>query len=102
MNKNYEEELKRLEHMPRAERFNHLIQFPVEHSFKAIGRAKGFSQEVEKLLKAEGYGQPLLIEQFSAKGTYLSVSFTLKVENGEELDQIYLALEKLPGLAYLL
>jgi putative lipoic acid-binding regulatory protein len=102
MSTRYEQESQRLEKLSRAERFEELIDFPTEHTFKVIGKGQEIARAVSLLLEAEGYGCAALVERPSAKGTYLAVSFTLRVSSAQELDRIYLALEGLSGLAYLL
>ena len=97
----YEQELERLSKLPRAERFEELVQFPTQHTFKVIGRSEGFSLAVEGLLRTSGHPEVLLIERPSSGGKYVSVTFTLGVESGAALDELYRALEQLPGLAYL-
>jgi hypothetical protein len=98
----YEQELERLRHLPRAERFEALIEFPAQHTFKVIGRSEGFSLAVEGLLRASGHRDVLLIERPSSGGKYVSVTFSLGVESGAALDELYRTLEQLPGLRYLL
>jgi len=97
----YEAELERLAQLPRAERFGELIEFPTQHLFKVIGRPR-CSEAVQQALGALGFGEVEVVERPSAKGKYLSVTFTLEVSDGRALDRIYLALEQLPEVVYLL
>jgi putative lipoic acid-binding regulatory protein len=102
MSRRFEEEAARLAGLPRAERFACLIEFPTEHTFKVIGRAQGLGRALE--LALEGAGRPgvCLIERPSARGTYVSFTFTTGVASAAELDELYTLLEGLPGLACLL
>ena len=97
----YEAELERLSQLPRAERFDQLIAFPTEHLFKVIGRPR-CTEEVQRTLSALGFGEVVVAERPSAKGKYLSVTFTLEVADGRALDRVYQALEQLPDVVYLL
>jgi putative lipoic acid-binding regulatory protein len=98
----FEEESARLAKLSRAERFEQLIEFPTQHSFTIIGRTANFDQLLRQALTDCGYQEVLLVERPSATGKFLSLTFVLGVANGVELDRLYLALEQLPGLAYLL
>jgi putative lipoic acid-binding regulatory protein len=98
----YEQELERLSGLPRAQRFEQLMEFPTQHTFTAIGRATGLGEAMRQVLGAAGHAEVVLVERASASGTYLSLSFTVAVQTAQELDGLYLALEALPGLAYLL
>lgn len=98
----YEEEAQRLAALPRAERFEQLLSFPTDHSFTVIGRRDGLADSLQLALTGAGYPGACLAERQSAKGKYLSLSFTIRVKSGSELDAVYLLLEGLPGLAYLL
>jgi len=98
----YDKEAERLAALPRAERFEELIDFPVDHTFKVIGRREGLSEAVQQALAAVGRPDTCLVERPSAQGTYVSLTFTLAVASGRELDGLYTVLEALPGLAFLL
>jgi putative lipoic acid-binding regulatory protein len=97
----YEAELERLSQLPRAERFEQLIAFPAQHLFKVIGRSR-CGEDVQRALRALGFGEVVVAERPSAKGKYLSVTFTLEVSDGRALDRVYQALEQLPDVVYLL
>lgn len=101
MQSTYEKAKERLAKLPRAERFEELIKFPTRHTFKVIGKPE-LKNALQGALERMEQGDTLLVERPSAKGTYLSLTFTLSVDSGEELDGIYCALERLPGLLYLL
>ena len=98
----YEKAAARLAELPRAERFEELIDFPARHMFKAIGQSRGFASAIRSTLASLGHSGIVLVERPSAKGTYTSISFELEVNSGERLDTIYSALERVAGLAYLL
>lgn len=98
----YEKEAERLAGLPRAERFEALIEFPAAHTFKVIGRREGLSAAVQQALEGAGHPGVCLVERASAQGRYLSLTFTLEVSSGRELDELYGILERLPGLACLL
>lgn len=98
----YEEEARRLAGLPRAERFEQLLSFPTDHTFTVIGRSQGFADALQAALVAAGHAEVCLVERQSARGNYLSLSFTIRVGSGGELDALYLLLEALPGVAYLL
>jgi len=98
----YEEEAARLARLPRAERFEALIEFPTAHMFKVIGRAAGFVEAIEQTLIAAGHPGVALMHRPSSQGKFLSLTFTLQVASGAELDQLYTLLEGVSGLAYIL
>lgn len=98
----FDQEAQRLAKLPRAERFDELLDFPTEFTFKVIGRGDGFFQAVRVVLDGLGHQDVILVERPSAKGRYSSVSFDLLVENGAMIDATYCALEALPGLILLL
>lgn len=98
----YDRESLRLSKLTRAERFDELLSFPTSFAFKAIGRGEGFGKQVKSLLDSEGYAGVVLMERPSKKGNFVSVTFTLEVENGAAIDAIYKVLETLDDLAYLL
>lgn len=98
----YKQEAARLAKLPRADRFEELIQFPARHQFKLIGPSEGvFSEAVKERLVALGYDAVIPVERSSAKGRYVSITFDIHVSSGEQLDQIYTEFEGLPNLLYL-
>lgn len=100
--KNYDAEAARLAKLPRAERFDQLLDFPTDYTVKAIGRGNTFSESVRALLATCGYPDVIAVDRPSARGRFVSVTFTVKVNNGKELDDLYTALQALPDLVYLL
>ena len=98
----YEKEAERLAALPRAQRFEELMDFPADHTFKVIGRSEGLAEVLQQALRGAGHPDVCLVERPSARGKYVSLTFTLEVASGQELDTLYLLLEALPGIAYLL
>lgn len=97
----YDKERQRLARLPRAERFEELIDFPTRHTFKVIGPRDGLSVKVRKTLSEQGFKEVLLVERYSASGKHLSLTFELDVDSGSRLDAIYAALERVDGVSYL-
>ena len=98
----YEKEAARLAKLPRAERFEELIDFPARHMFKLIGQRQGLSGAVRAALAKLGFTDVIFVERQSAQGRYASLTFHLQVNSGERLDAVYSTLERIPGVAYLL
>ncbi len=94
----YEEEKARLELLPRAERFEELLDFPCEHTFKVIGAPQALEERAQALLAAQGHAAPRISEKASKTGKYISLSITVQVTSGAELDRLYSALEGIEGL----
>lgn len=98
----YEREAARLAKLPRAERFEELLDFPVQHTFKVIGRKGSFYQEVLQALERLSFVDVTFVERPSKTGRFISLTFQLTVDSGAQLDDIYRVLQGIPGLAYLL
>jgi putative lipoic acid-binding regulatory protein len=98
----YQRRADALKDLPRAERFEHLLTFPTEFTFKAIGKDHGFVERIKALLAMLGHPDVVLVERASARGKYTSVSITLNVQSGSEIDKVYSGLEQLDGIAYLI
>ena len=101
MTSSYEERAKSLEGLPRAERFDALLEFPTEHLIKTIGRGESLRSELDRTLASLGFTGIDVSERKSSGGRYLSCSFRLDVHSGGQLDTVYTALEQLPGLTHL-
>lgn len=97
----YEREVVRLSKLPRAERYDELMDFPASYTFKVIGRTVGFPEAVTFALDAAGRTGVRLEERHSGQGKYVAITFTLSMSSGKEIDEIYTRLEALPGLAFL-
>ena len=102
MTSEYDKRAKELAELPRAQRFEELIEFPTAHTFKVIGRREGLLEALQRRLEQAGHPGVVPVERPSAQGRYISLTFTLEVASGTELDALYSLLEALPGLAYLL
>ena len=98
----YEKAAARLAKLPRAERFEELLDFPVQHTFKVIGRKGTFYQEVSRALARLSFEDVTFVERPSKTGRFISLTFQLTVDSGAHLDEIYRVLQSIPGLAYLL
>lgn len=98
----FEKESAKLAKLPRAERFDRLLDFPADFTFKAIGKGSGFWNKVRQVLDDCGRGDVILVERPSARGRYCSITFSIRVENGAAIDTIYTALQTIPELVYLL
>jgi len=98
----FERRAAELAKLPRAQRFDQLLTFPNLYIFKAIGTGANFWRDIRRMLDDNGYQDIVLEEKTSAKGEYSSLSFSISVNDGSEIDRIYSALESIEGLAYLL
>lgn len=98
----FERRAAELAKLPRAERFDQLLEFPTDYTFKVIGLGASFWQDVRALLDKHDRSGVVLEEKSSAKGKYTSISFSITVANGSEIDQMYQLLESLDKIAYLL
>lgn len=87
--------------LPRAERFEELLDFPCEHTFKVIATPEGLEQQVRGVLSLQGQPNPVISERPSSSGRWLSLSVTVQVASGAELDRLYTTLEGLQGLKFL-
>jgi putative lipoic acid-binding regulatory protein len=84
-----------------VDRFAALIEFPTKHLFKLIGQGEEMVEQVQQTLKSMGYPNIIIVERYSAKGRYLSLSFEVQVASAQDLDAMYTALEQVEGLKYL-
>jgi putative lipoic acid-binding regulatory protein len=89
--------------LPPAKRYEQLIDFPTDHLFKIIGSAEqAFADAVRATLADVGYPEPALTARFSSSQRYVSVSFTLRVDTGACLVELYERLAAIPGAQYVL
>lgn len=102
MNAEYEKAAKELAKLPRAERYQSLLTFPNRFAFKAIGNGAAFGQEIRELLDNLGHHDVIVIERPSKKGKYLSITFTLEVSSGQEIDDMLKKIEALKELKLVL
>lgn len=98
----YEREAARLAKLPRAQRFEQLMTFPVDFVFKAIGKGEGFWEQVRAALDSHGHNDVIMVERQSAHGRYRALTFTVHVDTASDLDALYDALQALPDLVCLL
>lgn len=98
----YDQESERLAKLPRAERFEALLEFPLDYTIKAIGRGQEFWNEVRETLDRCGYKDVILVERPSTRKRFFSITFSVNVESGVALDRVYGALQEIPSLVYLL
>ncbi len=102
MTSDYDKAAAELAKLPRAERYDQLLEFPTDFSFKAIGEGAAFSESVRQLLNESGHPDTIVVERPSKRGRFVSITFHLRVENGSEIDAIYRKLEALDTLKMLL
>jgi putative lipoic acid-binding regulatory protein len=75
-----------------------LLEFPLDYTFKIIGEdIPPFRSAVEEAF--ESYGERALIET-KRKGKYISYSVTLFLKEYDEMERLYTAVSKAPGLRF--
>jgi len=86
-----------------AERYEALIDFPTDHTFKVIGAAdQAFVDAVRAALAGAGFPDAALATRYSSGQKYVSITFELRVDTGAQLADLYERLSTLPGLQYVL
>ncbi|HEY3356534.1 MAG TPA: DUF493 domain-containing protein [Polyangia bacterium] len=89
--------------LPPAERYERLIDFPTDHSFKIIGSSEqSFADAVKATLAQVGYPEAELVTRYSSGQKYVSIGFVLRVETGARLVELYERLTAVPGAQYVL
>ncbi len=89
--------------LPPAERYERLIDFPAEHTFKVIGSAEqAFTDGLRAALAELGYLEIALQPRYSSGAKYVAYTVTLTVADGAAMVRIYEVLGGLAGLKYLL
>ncbi len=89
--------------LPPAERYERLLEFPTDHTFKIIGSAEqGFADAVRLALHELGYDEVDLRLRYSSAARYLAITFDLHVDSGARLVEVYESLQHVPGVRYLL
>lgn len=82
------------------------LEFPCEYQFKVFGPADPARDFVTAVERAAATVMPIPLDAMrvrpSKKGTYLCVTLLARLESKTQLDGMYLALGRLPGLLYLL
>ena len=86
-----------------AERYERLIDFPADHTFKVIGAAEqAFTDGLRAALAELGYQDVALQPRYSSGANYVAYTLTLTVASGAAMVRIYEVLGALAGLKYLL
>jgi len=76
-----------------------MIDFPVLYTFKAMGeKSKQFESDIESLFVMKEIDS--IIKKESSKGTYLSISVTVEIEDINELESYYKKIKSVKGLKY--
>ena len=81
------------------DRLEQLLDFPVDFPIKVMGRrVDGFAQAISALVREHvpGYDPAGLELRSSSKGTYLSLTVTVRVESRAQLEALYRALSAHP------
>ncbi len=81
------------------DRIEKLLEFPVDFPIKVMGRrVDGFAQAIADLVAARVPGfDPRSVElRASSKGTWLSVTLSVRAESREQLEGLYRALAAHP------
>ena len=81
-----------------------LLEFPCHYTFKAVGISDvSFSAEISAAVGSHAeVHQDAIHVRPSGKGNYQSVSIMVRLENYQQLTDIYAAMKKVPGLKMLL
>jgi len=89
--------------LPPAARYERLIDFPTDHTFKVIGTAEqAFTDRLRAALDELGYPEIALQPRYSSGANYAAYTVTLTVASGAAMVRIYDVLGALAGLKYLL
>lgn len=81
------------------DRLEQLLEFPVDFPLKVMGRrVDEFAQSIAAVVGEHVPGfEPATMElRVSARGTYLSVTVTVRIESREQLERLYRALSSHP------
>ncbi len=82
-----------------------LIEFPCDFPIKIMGlRTEGFTQTVLEIVLAHApdFDAEAMTVQQSSKGTYLSVTCTIRALSQDQLDSLYRALTSHPAVKLVL
>lgn len=80
-----------------------LLEFPCDFTFKVVGAARaGLVDDVVQTVQNVVKGDYRPTEQASSKGTYNSVSITLRAEKIEQIETLYTELAKVEGVRMVL
>ncbi len=97
----YDREAARIGALPRAERFEELMEFPQRHALKAIGGGE-IEAAVRAALEAIDHTPAEISRRMSSGGKYTSLTVHVDVADGVALDRVYAAVEGLDSVRYLL
>lgn len=80
-----------------------LLTFPCDFTFKVVGKSRpDLSDDVQALISQHAKVVDSPKVQPSSKGTYVSVSLTMRAENIEQVEMLYQALAKIDGVRMVL
>lgn len=80
-----------------------LLEFPCDFTFKVVGaNREGLIDDVVHTVQQVVKGDYRPNQQLSSKGTYNSVSITLRAEAIEQIEQLYAQLAKIDGVRMVL
>lgn len=81
-----------------------LLEFPVDYEFKAFGpNEEGFNQALlEAIAAIAPVSEHSLRQRPSSSGNYRCVTLLVRVQNREQLQQVYARIQSVKGLRYLL
>lgn len=90
--------------MSETPRTEDLLEFPCHYTFKAVGVSG--DEFCERIISAAGscavFSREAVHVRPSTKGTYQSVSLIIRLENYQQLKDIYAGMKQVPGLKMLL
>ncbi len=80
-----------------------LLEFPCDFTFKVVGKTRSdLAEDVKKVMSEHGKVIDEAKSAISSKGTYESVSLTLRAENIEQVETLYKELAKIEGVRMVL
>lgn len=81
-----------------------LLEYPCEFQFKAMVRVSGLrdgqsaTQAMQTLLSEQGFSPVKTTNALSKTGKFESVSLTVKLDNREQLEEVYACLAESPNV----
>lgn len=81
------------------DRLEQLLEFPVDFPLKVMGRrVDEFAQSIASVVgeHVPSFDPATMALRVSARGTYLSVTVTVRIESREQLERLYRALSSHP------
>ena len=83
-----------------------LFDFPCDHLFKAFGPTEPDGVFREAVIRAVAsvvpVGQDQVKQRASSQGRYICVTVVVRLHNFSQVEAVYAALRRIPGLRYLL